>query len=372
MTTQIVSAQRTIIAPKNGALAGMSLSDLSAPVIRACLAQAGITPDQVDEVIVSNALGGCGNPARLCALAAGIPHAVAGLSIDRQCVGGLDALLLAKAMIEAGQAHVIVAGGVESYSTRPIRLASQHAAAVAQPYDRPAFAPAPMPDPDMDRAMAQVAQKYDLQQRDMDDWAMRSHANAIAARDRLKREIVAVAGSDVTHDPYARPLTDRLCARAPQIDGPITYANTAIAADGAAFVIMVSPEFAKKHDLAGVNVVFGKTVAAAPHEPAIAPVYAIDQVLATLNITPHALTHIEMMEAYAAQAMLCTQLTKLPVDRVNLQGGALARGHPIGASGAVLAVRLFHDIMAANAGLGLAAIAAAGGLGTAVVLQRRS
>lgn len=372
MTTQIVSALRTIIAPKNGALAGLSLPDLAAPVMRACLVQAGITPDQVDEVIVSNALGGGGNPARLCALAAGIPHTVAGLSIDRQCVGGLDALLLAKAMIEAGQAHVIVAGGVESYSTRPIRLASQHPAALAQHYDRPAFAPAPMPDPDMDRAMAQVAEKYDLRQTDMDDWAIRSHANALAARNRLQREIVAVSDNGATHDPYARPLTDRVCARAPQIDGPITYANTAIAADGAAFVVMVSPEFAKKHGVAGVDVVFGKTVAAAPHEPAIAPVYAIDQVLGALNIDPQTLTHIEMMEAYAAQAMLCSQLTSLPLDRVNQQGGALARGHPIGASGAVLAVRLFHDIMAANGGRGLAAIAAAGGLGTAVVLQRRS
>lgn len=372
MTALIVSAQRTIIAPKNGALAGMSLSDLSAPVIRACLARAGIIADQVDEVIVSNALGGGGNPARLCSLAAGIPHNVAGLSLDRQCVGGLDALILAKAMIEAGQAEVIVAGGVESYSTRPIRLASRHPAALAQPYDRPAFVPAPMPDPDMDWAMFQVAEIYGLQQKDVDDWAMRSHANALDARDRLQREIVMVPGTDVTHDPYARPLSDRVCARAPQIYGPITYANTAIAADGAAYVVMVSAEFAKKHSLSGVDLVLGKTVGAAPHEPAIAPVYAIDRVLGALDLAPNDLTHIEMMEAYAAQAMLCTQLTQLPLERVNRCGGALARGHPIGASGAVLAVRLFHDIMAADGGVGLAAIAAAGGLGTAVVLQRRS
>ncbi len=370
MTAQIVSAQRTIIAPKNGALAGMSLSDLAAPVIRACLAQVGIAVDQVDEVIVSNALGGGGNPARVCALAAGIPNRVAGLSIDRQCVGGLDALILAKAMIDAGQAHVIVVGGVESYSTRPIRLASPHAAAVAHPYDRPAFVPAPMSDPDMDQAMAHVCATYDLQQCDMDEWAIRSHANAIAARDRLQREIVAVAGTGVLHDPYARPLTDRVCARAPKIDGPITYANTAIAADGAAFVVMVSSQFAKKHGLAGVDVVFGKTVGAAPQEPAIAPVCAIRQVLEHLDLAPQSLTHIEMMEAYAAQAMLCAQLTGLPLDRVNQSGGALARGHPIGASGAVLAVRLFHDLMASAGGRGLAAIAAAGGLGTAMVLQR--
>jgi acetyl-CoA C-acetyltransferase len=115
---RLIAARRTAVAPRGGAFARLSIEELAAPVLLACLADAGIGPDQVDEVILSNALGAGGNPARRVALAAGLGH-VGGLSIDRQCAGGLDAILLARALVDSGAADVVLAGGVESYSRRP-------------------------------------------------------------------------------------------------------------------------------------------------------------------------------------------------------------------------------------------------------------
>ena len=121
---RLIAARRTAVVPRGGAFARLSLEDLAAPVIAACLADAGISPDAVDEVILSNALGTGGNPARRVALAAGLMERVAGLTIDRQCAGGLDAILLARALVDSGAADVVLAGGVESYSRRPLRLAT--------------------------------------------------------------------------------------------------------------------------------------------------------------------------------------------------------------------------------------------------------
>ncbi|MDZ4135637.1 MAG: thiolase family protein, partial [Paracoccaceae bacterium] len=113
MAAFVIAARRTAVMPRGGAFAALSLQGLAAPVVQAVLADAGLAPEQVDELILANALGAGGNPARLVALAAGLPETVAGLSIDRQCAGGLDALRLAQAMIAAGQAEVVLAGGVE-------------------------------------------------------------------------------------------------------------------------------------------------------------------------------------------------------------------------------------------------------------------
>ncbi|OZA10847.1 MAG: acetyl-CoA acetyltransferase, partial [Rhodobacterales bacterium 17-64-5] len=113
---RLIAARRTAVVPRGGAFARLSIEELAAPVIAACLKDAGITLDQVEEVILSNALGAGGNPARRVALAAGLPERVAGLSIDRQCAGGLDAILLARALVDSGAADIVLAGGVESTS----------------------------------------------------------------------------------------------------------------------------------------------------------------------------------------------------------------------------------------------------------------
>ena len=356
----ILSARRSAVVPHGGAFARLSIEALAARVVQAVLADAGLEPGAAEELIAANALGAGGNPARRVALAAGLPERVAGLSIDRQCVGGLDAILLAAALVDSGAARVVVAGGVESWSRRPLRLATDPVGGPPVPYDAPPFTPWPDRDPDMTEAAAALAARLGLSRQLQEAWAVDSHRKTLARADWP--EIVPLAG--VTRDAFVRPLTPALAARAKVLAGSVSMATTAVAADAAAFVVVA------RDDMAGADALRigpGLTLGAAPEEPGLAPVPAIAAALARAGLLPGDLAQVELMEAYAAQAIACVQGAGLEPARVNPAGGALARGHPVGASGAILAVRLFHDL---SHGHGLAAIAAAGGLGTAVVFRR--
>lgn len=352
----LIAARRSPVMPRGGAFAALAPHEMAAPVIRAVLADAGLAPETVDEVILSNALGAGGNPARLAALAAGLPERVAGLSIDRQCAGGLDAIRLAAAMVGAGQARVVVAGGAESYSRRPLRLA-QRPGLPPEPYDQPPFTPWPARDPEMTGAAAALADRLGLTRARQEDWAIRSHARA---RGAAHADIMPLAGQ--ARDGFTRDLTPRLCARARVLAGDITSATAAVAADAAAFILVCDAGTARRARRCR-RILASATLGAAPEEPGLSPVPAIRAVLAEAGLAPGDLARIELMEAYAAQALACIDACALPEERVNPEGGALARGHPIGASGAILATALFH-----GAGPGLAAIAAAGGIGSALVL----
>ena len=362
MSAWIVAGRRTAVAPRGGAFRRLGLTDLAVPVVQACLADAGILAGDVDEVIVANALGGGGNVARLVALASGLPERVAGLTIDRQCAGGLDAVLLARALVESGAAKVVVAGGVESYSRRPLRLHTDPDGGAAVAYDRPAFTPWPDRDPDMHIAAAALAQRLGIARRAQDDWAISSHIKALGGG--FTREIVGLAG--VSHDTFARVLTAQTAGRATVLASSVTTATTAVAADAAAFVVVVSQAWAGKTAL---RIAGGATRGAAPDEPGLAPVTAMTEVLQRAGLTAQDLQMAEIMEAYAVQALACIHAMGIDPAIVNPAGGALARGHPIGASGAILAVRLFHGLAA---GYGLAAIAAAGGIGTALLVERQT
>ena len=363
MTSFIIAARRTAVVPRGGAFAALSIEHLAAPVIAAVLHDAGLAPDEVDEVIVSNALGAGGNPARRVALAAGLPDRVAGLSIDRQCAGGLDAILLARALVDSGMADVVIAGGAESYSRRPLRFATDPAGGAPKEYDQPPFTPWPDRDPDMAQAAANLAGRLGISRLDQDNWAVQSHAKAILARTALHAEIVVLQGQ--ADDAFTRNLTPTVAARARVLTGSITVANAAVAADAAAFVLVVSARIAARSSRA-LRIVSGMTLGGRPEEPGLAPIAAIASALHAAQSASHDLAMSEVMEAYAAQAIACVQGAGLDPGRVNIAGGALARGHPIGASGAVLAVRLFHGL---QSGTGLAAIAAAGGIGTAMLVQ---
>ncbi len=355
MTAFIIAARRTAVCPRGGAFAKLSIEGLAVPVVLAVLADAGLGAAAVDEVILANALGAGGNPARRVALAAGLPQRVAGLTIDRQCAGGLDAVRMAQAMIAAGQAEVVIAGGVESYSRRPLRFATDPDGGAPVPYDQAPFTPWPERDPDMAVAADALAMRLEISRAAQDAWAVDSHRKALAA---AFPEIVPLQG--VARDAFARAMTAGLAARATVITGSITAANAAVAADGAAVCLVVSARLAAGY-AGALRIVAGATLGGDPMQPGLAPVAAIRAVMAG------PVTQVEMMEAYAVQAMACVQAAGLDPACVNQGGGALARGHPIGASGAILAVRLFHHL---RGGHGLAAIAAAGGIGTAVLFRR--
>jgi acetyl-CoA C-acetyltransferase len=363
MTAFIIAAKRSAIVPRGGAFSHLSIEDLGAPVAQACLVAAGIAPDRVDEIIVSNALGAGGNPARRLALAMGLPETVAGLTTDRQCAGGLDAVLLARALIASGHAEVVLAGGVESYSRRPLRLATDPAGGPSVPYDEAPFTPWPDRNPKMTDAANALAQTLGITREMQDAWAVESHAKAFVASGAMQTEIVPLLG--VTVDPFTRHLTPAAVTRAKPIAGSITPANAAVAADGAAFCLVVSAKIAALAARA-LHIAAAATLGAAPEQPGLAPIAAIARVLAQARIAPNALVISEVMEAYSVQAIACVQGAGLDPALVNLHGGSLARGHPIGASGAVLAVRLWHDL---QAGYGLATIAAAGGIGSALLLK---
>jgi acetyl-CoA C-acetyltransferase len=354
----ILAAKRTAVVPRGGAFAALEIEELAAPVVRALLAQAGIGAEQVDEVICANALGAGGNPARLVALASGLPVRVAGLTIDRQCAGGLDAILIAHALIEAGLAEVVIAGGAESYSRRPERWRTDPAGGPSQRYEQARFTPWPARDPEMAAAAAALAERLGISRGAQDAWAVASHARARVCAG----EIVPLSG--VERDVFARGLRAEVAARAKVVAGSITAANAAVAADGAAFVLVVSDRIAAGR---GLRVLGGATLGGDPEEPGLVPVAAIAAALAKAGLRADQLALAEVMEAYAVQAIACVAGAGLDPARVNIGGGALARGHPIGASGAVLAVRLFYEL---GAGIGLAAIAAAGGLGSALLVQR--
>ncbi|SEN25639.1 acetyl-CoA C-acetyltransferase [Paracoccus alcaliphilus] len=363
----IVAARRSPVMPRGGAFRALEIHQLAAPVIADLLNDAGLAPGDVDEVILGNALGAGGNPARVTALAAGLPQHVAGLSIDRQCCAGMDAILLADALIRAGRHEVVIAGGAESWSRRPLRLRSDPQGGAPRAYDQPPFTPWPDRDPGMAEAAEAIAVQMGITRDEQDGWAIASHTRALAAQIRMQAEITALAG--VAQDGFTRAMTVRTCARAPVLTGSVTAANTAVAADGVGFCLLVSGRVAQRLRVPRLRILAGATLGDDPELPGLAPVPAIRAVLRAAGLSADAFEAVELMEAFAVQAIACAQLTGLPVGRINRGGGALARGHPIGASGAINLVRLFHELTASGQ-TGLAAIAAAGGLGTAVALER--
>ena len=369
----LVAARRTAVAPRNGAFKTVEADELGAAPIRAVLSDAGIAPDAIDDVIFGNALYAGGNPARLAALRAGLPDRVPALTIDSQCCGGLDAIMMAADRIASG-ADAVIAGGIESFSRAPLRARRPRDAGEApQPYDRPPFAPWPERDPDMIAAAGTLAEAFNISRDRQDAFAIASHRKALA-NPAGESEIAPLAG--LTRDAFPRALTESLCSRLPPIAGGpsfgVTRATVAVEADAAAAVLVVSESMLRRLDVVRpLRVVAASRCGGDPAMPGIAPIAAARKLLAARQIAPEAIAVAEIMEAFASQAIACAEGISVAESALNRGGGGLARGHPIGASGAILAVRLWHEMQREAAGaFGLAAIAAAGGLGSALLVTK--
>ncbi len=225
-------------------------------------------------------------------------------------------------------------------------------------------------------AAAQLAATRKISRTAQEEFAILSHQKAMDALARLQDEIVPIA--DVDCDQFTRELSPRLCAKLPVLTGDketgLTAATTAVEADGAGLCLFVSEPVLRAHPQwqdRAVKLCGGISRGSDPAMPALAPIPAIQHILQQLELSASDISVIEMMEAFAVQAMACLKETELPLARANLGGGALARGHPIGASGAINLVRLFYELQRCEAGTyGLAAIAGAGGLGSAMVMQK--
>lgn len=372
----IVAAKRSAVVPRGGAFSHLLPHQLAAPIVRTLLQETALEVGQIDHIFLGNGLAGGGNVARMVGLAAGLPQSVPALTLDSQCCAGIDAVQMAMHLIGTGAAHLVVAGGVESYSMAPRRFARGAQGAPDQEYFRPPFAPTPEQDPDMLDAAAQLARARNISRTAQEEFAIHSHQKACGAGARVQDEIVTIA--QMNHDPFTRQLSRKICAKLPVLTGDqhtgLTAATIAVEADGAGLCLLASKAMMQAHpdwQNRAVRVCAGLSRGSDPAMPPRAPIPAIQHILQQLDLRAADLSVVEMMEAFAVQAMVCVNDTELPFDRTNLGGGALARGHPIGASGAINLVRLFHELQLCEAGAyGLAAIAGAGGLGSAMVMQR--
>ncbi|GAA3133670.1 thiolase family protein [Planomonospora alba] len=381
----VVAALRTPIGTAGHAFKQVGADRLAAPVLAALARDlAPVLPVPAEDVVLGNCTGPGGNLARVAALAAGLGHGVPGLTVDRQCGSGLAAVLVAAQAVGSGAMDLVLAGGVESASTAPLRArrdpAAPHDVAAAQPYARAPFAPDGHPDPDMGPAAEALAAARGVTRERQDAYACRSHARALAARraGRFDGEIVGVGGR--TDDQRPRPLRPQTLARLPAAfvpGGTVTAGNSSPISDGAAAVAVVPDRLRAAAGLPGLRLAAGAVVGCDPALPGWGPVPAVRRVLERAGADLRDVAAVEIVEAFAAQTLAVTDalgLDPLGADdgRVCPDGGALALGHPWGASGAVAVVRLFSRLVRAAAPpgtLGLAAAAVGGGLGVAALFE---
>ena len=376
----IAAWARSAVAPVGGAFRSLHAHEIGAPVVRALLQRAGLSPEAVDAVVLGNALGAGGNPARMLALAAGLPDRCAALSVDTQCCSGLDAIALAVGLLASGQASVVIAGGVEAWSRAPLRHTRPlHAGDAPVAYERPAFAPDPARDPDLLASAADYAAQHGITRAQQDAYAVHSHQRALQAQAWLSDEIVVING--LQHDAYPRALTLERAARMPlavQREGAAECAVSTLAistkADGAALVLLCTPAACQRLGLTPRAAwLASASVGADPCTPLLAAQAAAQVALQRAGIDNAAdLQAIELHDAFAVQGLSFCQALGLDPAAINRHGGGLARGHPIGASGAIALVRLLADLQhdTAPAARGLAAVAGAGGIGAAAMVER--
>jgi len=370
----VVAAYRTPLGTAGGKLASVQAPDLAAPVL-AALADA--LPEPVREVVLGNCMGPGGDLARVASLTAGLPVEVPALTVDRQCASGLAAIDVAAGLV-AGRGGVVLAGGIESASTAPWRFWPGTSERPPQRYERAPFAPESVGDPDMGLAADVLAEKAGIPRSRQDAYAARSHARAVATRDAggFDAEIVPVGPVHRDERPRAGLTEQRLArlrpAYRPAADGgTVTAGNACGINDGAAAVALVDDETHRRLGVPGLRVLATATAGVEPNLPGLGLVPAVRQALVLAGLTLGDLDVIELNEAFAGQVLACCDALALDPDRVCGQGGALALGHPWGASGAVLVVRLFSQLVRADYGrYGLAAIAAGGGQGVAMVVER--
>lgn len=372
-TPVIVAARRTPIGTSGLALRDVDTSGLAVPVLRAVTEDA--QPAAPDHVVLGNCMGPGGNVARVSALAAGLGTEVPALTVDLQCGSGLAAITTAAAFVRSGAASVVLAGGVESASTAPWRLWPPRGGAEPQRYTRAPFSPADIGDPDMGAAADAVAARWGISRARQDAYAVRSHSRAAAARGRGAFDDELVSLPPLDHDERVRDnLGTHTLARLPAAftdGGTVTAGNACGINDGAAAVAVVSEARRRADGIPGLACLDWATVGVDPNLPGVGPVPAVRTLLRRNGITLDDIGVIEVNEAFAAQVLACCDELGLDEERVCVEGGALALGHPWGASGAVLAVRLFSQMVRRDGPeLGLAAIAVGGGQGVAMLVQR--
>lgn len=389
-TIVIASAVRTATGAFGGAFSGVSAVDLGATAIKAALEKANVSADAVDEVIMGNVLqAGLGqNPARQAAMRAGLPETCPSMTINKLCGSGLKAVHLAYQAIAAGEADIVVAGGMENMSQAPFVLKGAREGFKMGDQNLVdtllgdglvcAFN-----DYHMGITAENLADKYEISREQQDSFAVKSQNKAEAAitSGRFKDEIVPVEvkqrkGDPIIIDQDEHPKFGSTLEKVGKLrpafkkDGSVTAANASGINDGAAAVVVMSGKKAK--ELGVTPLVTIKANASAGVDPSImgiGPVNAVKKALKKADLDLTDINLVEANEAFAAQALSVMKELGMNEDNVNVNGGAIALGHPIGASGARIFVTLIHELKKREEKYGLATLCIGGGMGVATIIE---
>ncbi len=379
--TVIVSAVRTPFGRLGGGLAGYRSTELGAIVIQAALERAGLDPGAVEYVIMGQVLqAGVGQaPARQAAIGAGIPKEVPSDTINKVCASSIRALEIADLMIRAGEHEVVVTGGMESMSNAPYLLTKArfgYRLGNGELVDHMVFdgLVSSFDGRHMVEQASLVARELGISREEQDEWAYRSHLRAAEAQDagRFADEIVPVG--DVTADEGIRRDTtlEKLASLEPVFDpeGTTTAGNAPSVNDGASCVVVCSEEFARRRGLEPLARILAHGYVADDY-PYLArtPALAGQQALQKAGLTTGDVMRVEINEAFASVAKNSTRMLGVDEAIVNVNGGAVALGHPIGASGARIVTTMVHELRRQGGGRGLAAICSGGGQGDAILVE---
>jgi acetyl-CoA C-acetyltransferase len=390
MRAVVVSAVRTPVGRYGGALSDVRPDDLAAIAIDAAVERAGIDPASIDDVHF-----GCANQAgednrnvaRMAALLAGLPESVAGVTVNRLCASGLSAVISASHAILAGDAEIVVAGGVESMSRAPLAIGKPaHAfprgnqtvwdTTLGWRFPNPRHEDM-FPLESMGETGENVAERWGVSREDQDAFALRSQQRWAAASEagRFADELVPVG--EVTVDEHPRPTTsaEALAGLKPAFrdGGTVTAGNAAGINDGAAAVVLASEEKAAELGLKPLGEFVASAVAGVdPRVMGIGPVPAVRKLLERTGLSPDDLDLVELNEAFASQSLVVVRELGLDEERVNVNGGAISLGHPLGMSGARLVVTLLHELRRRGGRYGLATMCVGVGQGQAALFERSS
>ncbi|RLQ97329.1 thiolase family protein [Falsibacillus albus] len=372
----IVAGKRTPIGKVGGILKEFEPQDLAAPLIQAIVKETNLPMDEIDDVILGNTVGPGGNLARLSSLTAGLPVDIPGMTIDRQCGSGLEAVISACRLVQAGAGEIYLAGGVESVSLAPWKMKKAKSPYAAPTlFTRARFSPDFIGDPDMGVAAENVAEKYQISRGEQDRFAFNSHQKALKAQDagRFEEEIVPLKGIEMDECPRRDTSLDKLGQLAPVFvaDGSVTAGNSCPINDGAALVLVMSEKKAESLGIRGVMQFVDSTVSGVdPNILGIGPVPAVQRLLSKVKMPIDQIDLIEFNEAFASQVLASIQELQIDENKVNIGGGAIALGHPYGASGAILVTRLLHEMKNGHGSTGLATLGIGGGMGLAAMFER--
>lgn len=385
----ILSAVRTPIGKFGGSLASLTAADMGVVAAKAAMERAGVRPEQVEEAIFGNArqAGGGPNPARQISVRSGVPQEVPAFTVNKACASGLKAIALAYQAIALGDAICVLAGGAESMSRLPYYLDGArwgyrlgHQELVDGMYRDGFFCP--LAKMVMGETAEVLAEQYKISREEQDEYALMSQtraARAIAAG-RLDDEIVPVTieGKKGTttfardEHPFPDASMEKLGKLSPVFSktGTITAGNSSGITDGAAAMVVASEYFVKQNNLKPLARILGVTSAGVdPRTMGIGPVPALKKMEDKYRLRPHEFGLIELNEAFAAQVLACDRALNFNRDRLNVNGGAIALGHPIGCTGTRITVTLLHEMIKRNTKRGVATLCISGGMGMAIALE---